>query len=101
MVLVSSYEGDAIWRERILQTYEQVLGAPVEQIEYFEVYACLRRLFSIVASIQGGAEKLGMDSSAVAIMKEQMFAHRRVYEILLEKTGVHVPEVEEMLTMFS
>jgi len=100
LVLVSSYEG-AIWRERILGTYELLLGKPVSQIEYFEVYACVRRLFSIVASIQGGADKLGMDPNAVSLMKEQMYAHRRVYDLLLERTDIRVSEVERMFEAVS
>jgi len=100
LVLFSSYEG-AAWRERILNTYERHIGTPVKQIAYFEVFACVRRLFSIVASIQGGADKLGMDPNAVALMKEQMFAHRRVYDLLLKRTGIRVREVERMFAAVS
>ena len=100
LVLVSSYEG-AVWRERILGTYEHQMGAPIQQIEYFEVYACVRRLFSIVASIQGGADKLGMNPNAVALMKEQKYAHRRVYDLLLERTGIRVSEVEKLFEALS
>jgi aminoglycoside phosphotransferase (APT) family kinase protein len=100
LVLVSSYEGSS-WRDRILQTYEQVNGAPVEQIEYFEVYACMRRLFSIVASITGGAEKMGLDPNAVESMKGQVFSHHWVYDLLIERTGIHIPEVAKMLAMIS
>ena len=100
MVLVSSYEG-AIWRERILDAYEHQIDAPIQQIEYFEVFACVRRLFSIVASVQGGADKLGMDPNAVSLMKEQMYAHRRVYDLLIERTGIRVREVERMFESVS
>jgi len=100
LVLVSSYEG-AVWRERILGTYEHQMGAPIQQIEYFEVYACVRRLFSIVASIQGGADKLGMNPNAVVLMKEQKYAHRRVYDLLLERTGIRVSEVEKLFEALS
>ncbi len=100
LVLVSSFEGSS-WRDRILQTYEQVNGAPVKQIEYFEVYACMRRLFSIVASITGGAEKMGLDPNAVESMKGQMFSHHWVYDLLIERTGIHIPEVEEMFATIS
>jgi len=100
LVLVSSYEG-AAWRDKILKTYNRQLGIAVKQIEYFEVFACVRRLFSIVASIQGGADKLGMDPNAVALMKEQMYAHRRVYDLLIERTGIRVSEVERMFEAVS
>ncbi len=100
MVLVSSYEG-VIWRNRILQTYERLLGAPVKQITFFEVFACVRRLFSVIVSLQGGAEKLGMDPNAVTLIKEQMDAHQRVYDRLVEITGVRLAEVEGMFASFS
>lgn len=100
LVLMNAYGGTDS-RNNTLQAYQRLLGSSVKQINYFEVFACVRRLFSIVGSIQGGAEKMGMDASAVTLMKEQMFAHRRVYELLIEETGIHVPEVEGMFTMFS
>lgn len=99
LVLFSSYEG-AAWRERILNTYERLLGGPVKQIEYFEVYACARRLLSIVISMQGDIAKLGMNPDAVTLMKEQMFAHQRVYKLLRERTDIRVGEVENILAMF-
>jgi len=100
MVLVSSYEG-AVWREKILQTYERLIGIPVKRIEYFQVYACVRRLAIVIASIQGGAEMMGMAPNAVTLMKQQMFAHQNVYGLLTEKTGIRVGEVEDMFALFS
>ena len=96
LVLVSSLEG-AKWRHRILQEYERLAGAKVEQIAYFEVAACSKRLGSVALSFSYGPEKLGMRPDAVTMMRQQMGALKRVYDLLLERTGIRVAEVEELL----
>jgi aminoglycoside phosphotransferase (APT) family kinase protein len=93
MLLLGAYEGWA-WRDKILELYERLTGSAVEQITFFEVSACLRRLFSIAVSLQGDAAKLGMDPNAVTLINRQMPAHRRVYDLLLERTGLRIPEIE-------
>jgi len=100
LLLVGSYEGPA-WRERILREYERLSGAGVEQLEYFDVLACARRLFDVTTSLSLGAESLGMRPGAVERMRQQMDAFARVYELLLERTGIRVAEVERMLAEFS
>jgi aminoglycoside phosphotransferase (APT) family kinase protein len=95
LVLAHSYLG-AEWRNRILQEYERVVGARVEQIELFEVFACGRRLFDISVSLAEGPETLGMRPGAVAMMKQQMGAAERVYELLVDRTGIRIAELERM-----
>jgi Ser/Thr protein kinase RdoA (MazF antagonist) len=96
LLLIGAYEGSR-WREPILREYERLAGAKVEGLEYFDVYACLKRLFSIIISVKEGAEKLGMRPGAEATMKQQAGAIRRTRDLLLERSGIIVPEVEELL----
>ncbi len=96
LLLVSTYEGRE-WHGRILHEYERLAGAKVEQLAFFEVYACLKRLYSVVASLTHGPETLGMRPEAAAIMRQQLGASQRVYELLLDRTGIAVPEVEAIL----
>ncbi|MBN1582277.1 MAG: phosphotransferase [Anaerolineae bacterium] len=96
LVLTYSYVG-AEWRDRILHEYERILGARVEQIGYFEVCACCRRLLDLGVSLAEGAEKMGMRPGAVAIMKQQNQVYERVYALLQERTGIRVAEIERML----
>ncbi len=100
LLLVGSYEG-VKWRNRILHEYERLAGAGVEQIEFFEVFACTRRLFDLVVSLSEGAERLGMRPGAIAMMKRQMGAFHSVYSLLLERTGIRVAEVEQLLATHS
>ena len=84
-------------RALVLGEYERIAGYRVEQIEYFEVAACLRRLFSIVVSLSSGADKLGMRPGAEAMMADG--AHiERVYARLRERTGIAIAEVERLLS---
>jgi aminoglycoside phosphotransferase (APT) family kinase protein len=97
-LLLASTHQDAKWRDLILHEYERLTETPVEQIEYFDVAACARRLFSVVISFSEGPEKLGMRPEAVAMMKQQMGAIERVYALLLERTSIRVAQVERLFT---
>ncbi len=96
LLLVGTHESPN-WRQAIQAEYERLAGAPVEQLAFFDVFACAKRLLSVVLSLSEGPEKLGMRPGAVTQMREQMGAIGRVYELLLERTGIAVPEVEELL----
>jgi aminoglycoside phosphotransferase (APT) family kinase protein len=100
LLLVSTHE-DEEWRDIVLREYERLAGISVEQIAYFDVAACARRLFSIVISLSEGPEKLGMRPGAVTMMKQQMGAIKRVYNLLQERAGIRVPEVDRLLAQFS
>ena len=97
LLLVSTH-GNAAWRDLILQEYEQLTGARMEEIAFFDVAACAKRLFTIVISFSAGPEKLGMRPEALEQMKQQMGAMKGVYDLLLDRTSIQVPEVEELLT---
>ena len=100
MALVSSYEG-AEWRQRILHEYERLARVKVKQIGYFEVAACLRRLHSVIVSLPHEQEGLiSIRPAATAMMKQQMGAFERFYDLLVERTGIKVAEVERMLASF-
>ncbi len=96
LLLVSVFE-DSKWRDVILAEYERLAGVRVEQIEYFDVFACVKRLFSVLVSLSEGAQAMGMRPEAVEKMREQMDTTRKVYDLLLARTGIAIPEVEEIL----
>lgn len=96
LVLAYSYLGKA-WRDHILQGYERFWGAKVEQIEYFELIAGVRRLFDVTVSLSEGPEKLGMRPGAVTQMRQQLEPLSRIYERVVAKTGARIEEVESLL----
>jgi aminoglycoside phosphotransferase (APT) family kinase protein len=100
-LLLMSTHGSVAWRDAILQEYERLIGAKVEQIEWFETFACLRRLRVVAVSLSEGAEKLGLRPDAVTMMQQQMGAIQQVYTLLLERTGIRIAEVERLFAAFS
>ena len=96
LVLAFAYMGDQ-WRDQILAGYERVNGGKIDRIEVFEVFACTRRLFTVVASLTHGAETFGMRPDAVESMRQQIGPLSNVYNRLQAVTGIKIPEVESVL----
>ncbi len=82
------------WRQPVLREYERQAGRKVDGLEFFDVAACVRRLFTVIVSVNYGAEQLGMRPGAEAIMRRQAPSMARVYDLLLQRTGLRIPEVD-------
>lgn len=87
-------------RSVLLNEYQRISGAAVENIEFFEVYACLKRLGSVLLSVTHGPEILGMQPEAASMMADQMRSIHRVYALLQSRTGLQTPEIEEMFARY-
>jgi len=96
LLLMSTY-GSPEAHDVILNEYERIIGSKVNQIEYFEVFAIARRLFSIFISLSEGAEKMGMRPGAEAAMLSNINHIKTVYNLLYEKTGIATKEFEQMI----
>ncbi len=96
LLLASSYYGSQM-RDFILKEYESISGVGVENIEFFDVIACTRRLFSIVVSLSEGAQALGMRPGAEETIKEDVSHIKKVYSQLQKITGENIPEVDIMI----
>ncbi len=96
VVLVCSVEG-LNRRETLVREYERQRGQPVEGLEFFEVAACLRRLFSVLFSLSAGAGQMGMRPGAEEDMRRHAPHLRLVYDMLQQRTGLAIPEVEAFL----
>lgn len=106
---VSDYRFDLAWtlvltyahgwagmRDLILQGYERHFGKSVNQIKAFEAVACARRLFDLTISLTFGPEHLGMTAQAIDSIRLSMDAHKRVYRLFVERTGLQVKVFDEL-----
>jgi len=84
-------------RDAILAAYEATSGTEVEDIQFFEALSILRRLTDVAVSVEAGAENQGMRPGAVEMMREASGHIRNVYDVLVELTGLRLPEYEEFL----
>jgi aminoglycoside phosphotransferase (APT) family kinase protein len=95
LVLAYAYEGAAM-RDQILNGYEHLAGAKVEQLALFEVVACLRRLLGVSVSLLSDPQQMGMRPGAAAVMRQQFPIHQRVADLLSERTGIKLPGLETL-----
>ncbi len=100
LLLVGTYWGKEP-RDIILQIYESFSGRKVEEIEFFEVFAILRRMFDISVSLSSSATDLGMRQGAAEMMRESTHHIRNVYSLLQEYTGIEVLEFEQLIQNIS
>jgi aminoglycoside phosphotransferase (APT) family kinase protein len=85
-------------RNSILKGYESALGREVEQIEFFEVLAALRRLIDVTSSFDMGGAERGLRPEAVEMMKETAGHIVRVRDRLEELTGIRIPEIDQFIS---
>ena len=100
ILLLSTYWDPAVGKV-ILKKYQEVSGREVRDFEFFEVLAICRRLRDVSVSLTSGAEEMGMRLGAVEKMRQDSEHLQRVYGLLKEKTGLRIPEFEELLNGFS
>jgi hypothetical protein len=84
-------------RDAILAAYEAASGTEMEDIQFFEAMSALRRLTDVAVSVEVGAEYRGMRPGAVDRMREAAGHIRKVYDVLVELTGLRLTEYEEFL----
>jgi len=97
LLLTKTY-GDSATRGRILSLYEQLSGHRVEHIEYFEVAAMLRRLFTVSVWASGQAGSFAMRPGIEAKIREDINHVRQAYALLVRATGIRIPETETLLS---
>jgi len=96
-ILLSSTFGDPASSDMILEGYREVSRHEVEDIEFFEVMAILRRLTDLTVSLRSGAEEMGMRPGAVEMMRAAKGHIQGVYDLLIARTGIRLPEFEDLL----
>ncbi|MCW3978749.1 MAG: phosphotransferase family protein [Candidatus Bathyarchaeota archaeon] len=96
VLLMSTYD-DPAFRDMILESYEEASGREIRDIEFFDVLAIGRRILDVSSSFAAGAEQVGLRAGALEMMRESSDHLHKVYELLKERTGLRLPEFEELL----
>ncbi|MBD3182413.1 phosphotransferase [Candidatus Poribacteria bacterium] len=98
LLLIGTYDDQQV-REIVFNEYRNISGENIENMDFFDVMACFRRLFSISVSIFSGSENMGMRPEAVELMKRNVGHIEKVYKLLQERTNISIPSIEEMILM--
>lgn len=97
LLLASTY-GTPETRDIILSEYERIAGFNIKNIEYFDVLASAKRLFTISVSLSKGATRMGMRPGAETMMKQNVAHIQRVYNLLRKRTGINILEIEKLIS---
>jgi len=84
---------------RDLQLYEQLTGAKISGLEYFDVVACVRLLFSVLLSLEFGAASQGLRPKAEARTRQDTSHTLSVADLLHKRTGIQVSDFEERMSV--
>ena len=96
VLLASAFWGRP-FGETILGAYQRAAGEGVGDAGFFEVAAIYRRIQDTSISFMRGAEEAGMRAGAVEQMKGSLGHLRSVHDFLKERTGIRLPEFDELL----
>jgi aminoglycoside phosphotransferase (APT) family kinase protein len=96
LLLTGAYAGEEV-RGLILSEYERISESSVEQLAYFDVAACVKRIGSVMISLSAGADQMGMRPDAVVMMRRDFPALERMYDLMIDRCGIRVPKVEDLL----
>lgn len=96
LLLTQTFSGPEL-RDLILHTYEEQRGDKVQEIEYFEVLAILRRLSDFLRSIGTETSSHGLREDIASIMGQHKVHYQNVYALLQERTGIALPTVEKVI----
>jgi aminoglycoside phosphotransferase (APT) family kinase protein len=97
LTIVNAFLGPE-WRDMTLSEYEYLTQQQVADLDFFEVFACLKRLFDIVACLyQDNGEVLGMHSDAKLAMQRNRESTHTIYAQLCLRTGREYPELLRVL----
>lgn len=100
LMLVETFESLDL-RNAVFQMYEVYSKRELSDISFFEVAASLRRLLELSISISGNNDENGMKKDTLDMMKEHSNHFNNVYQSIVNKTKITLPEVEKLLKKLS
>ncbi len=98
-LLSSAFSGRRLGKT-IFEAYEKAVEEEVRDAGFFEVAAIYRRIQDTSISFMNGAEEASMRAGAVEQMREGIAHLYRVHDFLEERTGIRLPQFDEILGTF-
>ncbi len=99
-LVVVGTQQNAEWRDFVLEEYERLRGAHAAHLDWFEVIVGVKRLGFVLVALAEGPESLGMRADAIADIAGLMAPLRRVYDLLVERTGIRAEQTENLLASY-
>jgi aminoglycoside phosphotransferase (APT) family kinase protein len=81
----------------VLEKYQRIAGMNLDDMDYFTIDACLRRLSDILISLRAGAESLGMRESTTDEMKRGIGMLEEMHDTVKRITGITIDEIRSQI----
>lgn len=88
-------------KDMILDSYQNARGEALQDMDYFKIDACLRRLSDILISLNSGASTLGMRESTSEEMRAGINLLSHMHTIVKRITGMEIEEIERQVKRYS
>jgi aminoglycoside phosphotransferase (APT) family kinase protein len=97
IILFSTF-GGYFFRDLLLNIYSDVSGMEIKDIEYFEVLGCVVRFVNVFSSFLNKPDEMGLFSKSERMTPVISDHFLKVYDILVKRTGLKLPEFEKILS---
>ena len=97
LMIMGDY-GSPAWAESIRGAYQVAAGHPLEDLDYFFVFAYTKLLGSTVISLKADPKEVGLRPETAASPQEQSPTLLRLSRRIRELTGLRLPEVDAVLS---
>ena len=86
----------------MIQSYEEVTGKQLTDRPFFEAVVCIRRIATLMLTMTGGSESVGMLENVSKNIGRQIPILRKIYERWLRATDeLHIGAIEEFFDHFA
>ena len=96
LMLTQAYTNNTI-RDAFLHSYEETIGKPIKDIDYFEVLAIIQRVYEVILTLKHGSSYFGLREEALQQIKETIFHIQNLLTHLKEKTDLSILEIERVI----
>jgi hypothetical protein len=97
LILFSTF-GGSFFRDLLLNLYSDVSGKVIHDVEYFEVLGCLFRIIHVFSAFLNIDDETGVVSKSEAMTPDISDHFHKVYDLLVRRTGIRLPEFEKIMS---
>lgn len=83
--------------EVVLDRYQRIAGTNLDDMDYFTIDACLRRLSDILISLKAGSESIGLRQFAADEMKMGIGMLEEMHDTVRRITGLSIDEIDNQI----
>lgn len=98
-ILLYSTFGGSMYREPIIEIYENLSGEKVQDLEFFEVIAATRRITDLI-EVLSDSGSAGLKPDVLNLMRRARGHYIKVHDFLYARTGIRLNKLDDLIDSF-